>query len=353
MRFGTTFKTWAMAGLAATLLAGLPLAPAARAEADPLPAQGCRRVPGVPGPEDLALDRSTGLLYVSSHDRRDFATLGKIHVVDLNAPIEALTAQDWSLRYPPDFRPHGMSLVTQQGVLRLYVISHTLREDQPHTLEVFEQGPTGWTHRRTLAAPQLDNPNDLHALPDGRIFVSNDHGPGGKFSQWVEDLFRLERSRIAYFDGRQWSYLGPALNYGNGIYLHAEGGRETLYRASVTARAVVRYTFTHNAQGQPELHEVDRIPTAGGPDNLEPDGQGNLHVAVHPSFSRFFLHRLSRNFLSPARIQRVHLQSGAVQTVYDNDGDAISGASTGLVFGDKLVISQVFEDFLLVCPVRP
>lgn len=349
MRHCLKSRVWAGVLMGVTLTTCNLFAQAATPDAAAL--QGCRRVPGVPGPEDVALDRATGMLYVSSHDRRNFASTGKISVVDLNRPIDALAVQDWQLRYPADFRPHGMSLVKQEGVQRLYVISHTRRPDQPHTLEVFEQGAQGWFHQRTLSAAQLDNPNDLHVMSDGRIFVSNDHGPGGKFSQMVEDLFWLKRSRIAYFDGSQWSYLGPALSYGNGIYIHAEGGHETLYRASVGERAVVRYALTLNAHGQAELTELGRIPLAGGPDNLEPDGNGSLHVAVHPSFAQFFRHMLSPGARSPSRIQRFSLQSGKPQTVYDNAGEEISGASTGLVFADKLVISQVFEDFLLVCPM--
>jgi hypothetical protein len=318
---------------------------------DAKPIEACKRIPGTPGPEDIALSRASRTLYVSSHDRRNFEKTGKLFALDLSKPTEELKVTELPTAYPASFRPHGVSLVADGGSEKLYVISHAGLEDAANTIEVFEKTPQGFAHIKTLKSPLLDGPNDLHALPDGRIFVSNDHGPGGKFSHFIDDLFRRERSRIAYFDGKEWSYLGPAVAGGNGILHSVENGREFLYRSAFFTQAVIKYELIKTADGKADLKEIQRIPTGGGPDNLEPDGQGNIHVAAHPSVFRFLLHLFSPNNVSPTRIERFSTASGAPVPVYVNRGDEISAASTGLVFENRLILSQVFEDFLLVCPL--
>lgn len=214
---------------------------------DAKPLAGCKRISGTPGPEDIALSRANRTLYVSSHDRRHFEKTGKLLAVDLSKPTDDLKATELQITYPSGFRPHGMSLVADAGSEKLYVISHAGLEDAKHTIEVFAKTTQGFSHVKTLKSPLLDSPNDLYALPDGRIFVSNDHGPGGKFSQFIEDLFRLERSRISYFDGKEWSYLDPAVAGGNGILHSIENGREYLYRSAFFANAVIKLNCSRRA----------------------------------------------------------------------------------------------------------
>jgi hypothetical protein len=329
----------------------LPFCVSVQASDAEKPLPNCRRVLSTPGPEDIALSRPSRTLYVSSHDRRNFGTTGKLYSVDLSKPLAELTAVAVAANYPAEFRPHGMSWVMEGGKERLYVISHAGLDGAKHTIEVFEKTDSGLAHIRTLKSPLLDSPNDLHVLPDGRIFVSSDHGPGGKFSQLIDDLFNRERSRISYFDGKDWSYLGPSVASGNGVFYSVENGREYLYRAVVFDRAIVKYELIKGGDGKPDLKEVRRIALSGGPDNIEPDDKGNLYVATHTSFFRFFFHTLSPNNLSPTHIDRVAISSGSVEPVYTNGGTEIPGASTGLAFENKLFVSQVFEDFLLVCPL--
>ena len=315
-------------------------------------AQGCFPVHGMPGPEDLALQRSSKWLYVSSHDRRHAELTGQLFAIDLSKPDAELKPQALHVQYPPNFKPHGMSLVELGGKLRLYVVSHPLLEaaGEKHTIEVFEGVGLNFTHVQTLKSPLLDSPNDVQALPDGRIFVSNDHSGAGPARRLWDDLLRNKTSRISYFDGKDWSYIGRPVAGGNGVLLNKESGKEYIYRSAFFENAVIKYEILKTEQGATDLHEVARINVASGPDNLELDEQGNMLVAVHPSVFRFLRHLASPSQKSPAQIMKINLANQQVEKVYANDGSEISAASTAVVLDKRMILSQVFDDFLLVCP---
>ena len=312
----------------------------------------CLKLHGMPGPEDLALSRSKKWLYVSSHNRRHVEETGKLFAVDLSKPDAELKPQALRVQYPPHFKPHGISLVEQGGQQRLYVISHPLLagEGEKHTIEIFEGAELNFTHVKTLKSPLLDSPNDVQAMPDGRIFVSNDHSAAGGARRWWDDAMRSKTSRISYFDGKDWSYIGRPVAGGNGVLVNMESGKEYLYRSAFFENAVVKYEIVKTEQGVTDLQEVARINVEHGPDNLELDEQGRLLVAVHPSVLRFLMHLASGSQKSPSQIMKINLANQQVEKVFADDGGKISAASTAVVSDKRMILSQVFEDFVLVCP---
>ena len=58
------------------------------ASVKPVPIEGCKRIQGTPGPEDMAIDRETGILYISSHERRGELVDGKLFQLNLNSTSE-------------------------------------------------------------------------------------------------------------------------------------------------------------------------------------------------------------------------------------------------------------------------
>jgi arylesterase / paraoxonase len=318
------------------------------------PAGTCQKIHGMPGPEDITLNRTRNLLYVSSHNRRNADEEGKLFAIDLSQSDAELKPIPLNVQYPPHFKPHGMSWLEVGGKERLYVISHPLLDgdDQMHTVEVFEGSGLNFTHLKTLRSPLLVSPNDLHAMPDGRIFVSNDNASATGWQRSWDTVFRRKTSRISYFDGKDWSYIGRPVAAGNGVLVKQESGKAYLYRSAFFENAVIKYEIVTSAQGSTDLQEVARMDVTHGPDNLELDEQGNMLVAVHPSVFRFLMHLASPKQYSPSQIVHINLANQQVSTLYHNDGSEISAASTAVVQGQRMIISQVFEDFLLVCP-RP
>ncbi|MBE7413113.1 MAG: arylesterase [Leptospiraceae bacterium] len=311
------------------------------------PLKECKRIHGSPGPEDIIIHRPSKKLYISSHNRRNFEETGKIFFIDLNKE-----SKDWKTlpiegNYPKKFRPHGISLVEKDGKLILYVISHAMEENKKNTIEVFEIIGDKIKHLKTYSDPSLTSPNDLIALPDGRIFVSNDHGTGGKFRNLFDDAFKLKRSKIAFFDNEKWNDLGEGVAFGNGIYYRVEDGKEIIYRAVFMSGTILKYQLVKTEKSY-DLKMISEIHIQSGVDNIEPDENGNLYVAAHPSTWKFLQHAKNKENFSPSEVYKISKDLKFTK-IYANSGKEISAASTAIPFENKLIISQVFEDFLLVC----
>lgn len=58
----------------------------------------CKKIEGLPGPEDLAIDREEKILYISSHERRIKNQTGKIFKIDLKNP--SATPEEILVKYP-------------------------------------------------------------------------------------------------------------------------------------------------------------------------------------------------------------------------------------------------------------
>ncbi len=319
------------------------------ANVKPNPIPGCKRIMGMPGPEDMAIDRETGILYVSSHERRGKLVDGKLFQLNLNATDEPL-ASLIETNYPEKFHPHGISLVKLKGKSLLYVISHSNLEDPTHTIEVFQIEKGKLTHIETIRNETLISPNDLQVIPDGRIFVSNDRGEGSMFRSVIDGLFGIKRSRISYFDGKKWKLFENPVTFGNGILYRKIMDKEYLYRAATTPEKIYKYEMIQNG-GETELKEVKVFSYDAGPDNLEEDEEGNIYFAAHKSIFRFLKHKDDPNYPSPSQIF-VMDKNENTKEIYANDGTEIPSSSTGLKYKNKLYISQVFNPFILVCPLK-
>lgn len=319
------------------------------AHVTPKNVEGCKKISGIPGPEDMALDRKNGILYVSSHERRIKGKTGKIYIVDLNQP--SWKAKKALTEYPEKFTPHGMHLSKVKDELKLYVISHRNLEDDKHSIEVFSVDKENLKHERSLEDKLLESPNDLFVLPDGRIFVSNDHPKGSNFKKFMVDFFKIRSSKISYFDGNVWSLLSPETALGNGILVTKQKGKEILYWASTIEEKVFLFDIVYDSLQKPKLNLKKEIEFASGVDNLEKEESGKILVASHKSLFRFLRHSKSKDVTSPSQVFRFGYD-GNVKEIFGSDGEEISASSTAISYKDRLIISQVFDPFLLSCPLK-
>ncbi|TGN11113.1 arylesterase [Leptospira ilyithenensis] len=316
------------------------------------PIEGCFRIAGVPGPEDIELVSANGKpnIIISSHDRRNMESIGGLFIFDPNSASKEEAVTLIKTNYPENFRPHGFSYARVKGRDTLAVISHTLRKVNPHTVEIFEHDGKVWIHKKTLEDESLTSPNDLFLTESGEIFVSNDHGSPGKTRQFWDLLIRNGRADIAYYDGNKFYPLDKPVLLGNGILIRKEAGIEKLYRSVFWEQALFVYEVQRNQNGFPNLKYLKKISIGSGPDNIIQDEKGDLWVASHISTWRFLKHASDKDNLSPSQIFRIDGKTNETFEVYANEGEEISASSTGLPFKNKLYISQVFEDFILSCP---
>jgi hypothetical protein len=345
----------------------------------------CRTVLRVAGPEDFAVDRSASppRLLVSSRNLRR----GKSRPPDgiYSVPLDAHPAP---VPPPPlplvgrdgcSFHPHGVSLTQEtKGSRRslLYVVNHhetedaapsrgcfhqtggsPLRERPMTSIEVFRVEPKRLVFVQRLASPEiLTNGNDLVALPNGEVWVTNP--PPGRLTLLRERLTGEPASKVVRFTCPQgetlpcsgsWRVALRLRGFANGIaHRTRPGGPEYLYVASTMGKAIHVFEI-----GQGGLVKRPSIPLATHPDNLEWDpGERSLLVAAHPNLRRFFQHAISPRVSSPSEVWRVSITTGGPpELLFEEGGGLVSAASTGACAGGELFLGQVFGVGVFRCPL--
>lgn len=332
------------------------------ADLKPLGKNSCQKISGTPGPEDFELIRlkNQSQLVISSHNRRNFESTGELYTLPLeingiekeklenNFLIQPLKVD----RYPKYFRPHGISSAINKGKLRLYVISHTNLEDKKNTIEIFEltnEKNFSWTYIGELVNEKLSHPNDLFALPEERLLISNDGDGVNAVLFFINFLFKRATAEITYYENGSYYFADEKVPFGNGIYYEENDNEKLLYRSSHLDKSIFVYDVKWIENYQPELTLKYKIPFDGGPDNIMKNEYG-FYVASHPSNLAFLDHVKSAKNLSPSMIYKIE-DLTRTKLIYSNDGKEISAASTAVAYKNKLFINQVFEDFLLACDI--
>lgn len=307
----------------------------------------CSRIALTASAEDIQIDRSRGIAYLSALDRRGLVegndVQGDILQLDLNdgsaTPVSALAAR------PSDFRPHGMSLYRMgDGMQRLFVISHPAGGG--HSIEIFEQvGGGPFQPVASIRHPLLLSPNAIVAVGPEQFYVANDKGATNVLQRASEFGLRRGMSKLVYFDGQDMRIVADGLKSAVGLGISPDGLR--LYAAETLGKRLAVYR--RNA-GTGELVFDKHVPIAGSPDNVNVDAEGEVWVAVHAR-----LLDLVRNFgdaghASPTQIVRyVETDKRPLQTVYAQDGREISAGSVGAVSNGTLLIGSITDRTVLRC----
>jgi hypothetical protein len=375
-------------------------APAPEDGAEPV----CRSIPGIVGPEDVEVDRSTGRerLLVSSQDRRgprkDWPP-GEIYVVDFPpfpAPSALLRRLPRVDRDDCSFHPHGMSLVrVGDDVWLLYVINHHDATDlaagagclpvpagaslrSAVSIEVYRVECDRLRFLRRMAdVERLANANDLVALPDGTVWVTAPPPPGS-WGFLVEALGGGSHSKLVRFDCEPYPSLRcprpevekvPAQlgRFLNGIAFRQVGDEGRLYVASSgDGRLSV---MVRRGRTLDEPTTVQQLEAGAGFDNLSwlDEGRTVLLAAVHPDLRRFLQRSVLATVPSPSAVWRIPVDEPKRGTIpwHDDVGRLLSGGSVavrldrrtadsraGEASGDlsgDLVMGQVFGSYLLSC----
>ncbi len=320
----------------------------------------CRRVPGMPGSEDITLHPDGRFAYISSDDRRGVIngnpSPGAIFRYDLDS--SSATPVNLTPNADLQFRPHGISLfVGDDGRETLLVVNHPGESlfgapdggdnGALHTIEVFDVVDNALVHRQTHASEWLISPNDVVAVDHDRFYFTNDHGAGPGLMRQLEDYLRLPWANVVYFDGAAFVEVTDGLSYANGINKSPDGTK--LYVAEVS-RNLVHVYQRNPASGSLTLQQT--IDVGFGADNIEIDpATGDLWLGGHPRLLTFVRHAADASVDSPSQVVRIR-QAGAgyqVTTEFLDSGELISGASVGASDGRRLLIGSVFEDHIMDC----
>lgn len=317
--------------------------------------EGCLRVQGVPGPEDVAIDRTRGVAYISAYDRRLAASEGPgadgvrggIYVMDLEVPDAQLSMRPITPLEPERFRPHGISLyVAPDGRRTLMAVNHP--GGNRHTVEIFDLSPDDvLTHRATIEDPAIVSPNDVAAVSPEAFYVTNDHNRPDDVGRMWAAIFGSPVSTVVYWDGEKAKVVADGLAMANGIAVSADGG--TVYVTELLGRTLRIYS-RDLASG--DLTLKDKVYLGTGVDNIDVAEDGTLWIAAHPKLATFAEHAEDPASPSPSQVIVVEPAAGGggeAWTVYLDEGAELSASSVGATYKDRLVIGAVFDPAVLVC----
>lgn len=317
---------------------------------EPAFAGRCETLPLEASAEDIQIDRTRGVAYLSYLDRRGLVegrpVTGTVMLLDLNVPQPR--PRPALLADPPGFRPHGLSLYRAgDGALRLFAINHP--RSGGHAIEIFEQQPTGaFAAVRSVRDPLLVDPNAVLAVGPNQFYVANDSGAHNRFERATELLFRRGLSTVVYFDGRSMRVAASGLKSAAGIAMSRDGTRVFVSETAGNRLAI----FARNAASG-DLRLLGHVELGSAPDNINVDGDGRIWVAAHARVLALVQHFGDSTRLAPTQVFRLADAPEPAQMrpeqIYLNLGEQISAGSVGAVFGDQLLIGSITERKLLRC----
>ncbi len=313
-----------------------------------------KTIEGFPGVEDITIDQTTGIAFLSSDDRwanilHKKPVKGALYSLNLNDSIPQPV--NLTLDFPQnDFHPHGISLfTTEDGRKIIFVVTH--RDNNQDAIEIFEYKNDSLQHRESITDKLIISPNDVVGTGERKFYFTNDHNEKASAWRYIKDLLTIGTGNIGYFEGQDVrSTLQEEILYANGINISNDG--KQLYVASPSSQKILLYDRDIASGGLTKSSEID---TNTGVDNIEIDADGNLWVGCHPQLLKFLSHAKDEAALAPSEIiQLKNLGNGKFEqsTVYLNDGTEISASSVGAVYKNKLLIGPVFQRHFLLTEMK-
>jgi len=323
---------------------------------EPMNLLQCEALIGPIGAEDITIDSYNKVAYIGADDRRSYLLDGQpvkengaIWLLDLSQP----DSQAIQLKTDMSgvFHPHGITV--RKGLkgeaLELYVVNHISATE--HEIDIFDIAAPGvLTLRRRVSYPELVSPNDLIVVAKDQFFVTNDYGSTyATVMQKLEAYLGLPMSSVTYFDGEQGHIIIDGMRMANGIELSAD--KQTLYVAESLARRVSRYRRGISLM---DWTYQDSIEFDFSVDNLEWSDNGNLLTAGHPKAFDFLAHVDNPINISSSEVASINIAGKTMQaeTIYRNDGKALSGASVAVQLGETVLIGPVIDTHILRCQVK-
>ncbi|MFW5877049.1 MAG: strictosidine synthase family protein [Myxococcota bacterium] len=317
---------------------------------EPVGSPSCSALRGVPGAEDLVIDRATDTVYVSSTDRHAVRS-GEAHRGDLFAfslDDPQGTLRNLTAHLVSELQPHGIDLhANADGTKSLMAVSHP--GDGRHGVEIFrvdDADPFALSHVRTVEHGRLVSPNDVAAVGPDAFYATNDHTSPPSWWREVKDYLVWTDSNVVHWDGTDMRVVAEDLVFANGVALSQDG--EEAYVAETLGNAIRIYD-RDPANGHLTLR--DTIDVGTGADNIDVDAEGHLWVGAHPKMLRFVEHAEDPSKRSPSQVLRVNVQTEEpqVETRWLDMGEELSGSSVAVVHQGKMLIGSVFEPHILIC----
>lgn len=311
----------------------------------------CEIIEGVVGAEDITIDPTNGLAYVSAHDRRNWSGGGNIyryHTGSLSKP-QALAHDLDEVLFP-----HGISLwKSPEGADRLFVVNHPpappgseQRSDSEVIIFDVENSALKFVRRITTDLPY--SLNDVAAANSESFYATIDKGSLTKLGRLFESYGRLALGGIAFgSEGKMTRVMGD-LVYPNGIQVSLDGSK--LYVSESSGKHLISFDRDINTGA---LSFNEQADLGSGLDNLEWDLNGNLWIGAHPKMLDYVQHSANHQNRSASQVLRVNMHNQmSIDEIYLSDGTPLSGSSVAAPYQDHVLIGSVYEPFILDCTLN-
>lgn len=293
------------------------------------------------GSEDIDIDHEAELLFISAGNFRNLEDgIAGIYVLDLadKDAIPTLLPSDYSGLV----RPHGISVVKDQGKTILFVINHLADKD---LIEKFEYSEGRLIHLNSFEHPELNNPNDMVALSADRYYVSNDHGSAsGSIMATLEEYLQLPLSNIVYCESGDCKKVWTGLQMANGINVSHD--HKNIYVTHTLGQELLSFD---RSEANGELSLINKQSLGSGLDNIDVDQDGNLWIGSHPKMFSFVAHATDAEKIAPSQVFKVDVSDPtnySVEEVFLDDGSTISASSVAAVHGSEIFIGVVLDNAL-------
>lgn len=299
------------------------------------------------GTEDVTIDKTTGMVFVSADNRRralvDPADHDGIYAFSID---DTSSLKRVSQGGPKDFHPHGISLWTSETEKRLFVVNHQRTGD--NSVEIFDVAEDGMLrHVKSVMFDAMHSPNDVHAVGPDAFYVTNDKGYKTGLMSKLEAYLGLPFASVAYFDGEKGRKVIKGLTYANGINQSPDG--KHVYVSQILPRTISVYDRDMEDGSLVKLRSID---VNSSPDNIEVDESGMVWVAGHQNLFAFLAHSKDPASPAPSHVIKIDPKTGEYDDIFYDAGKAISASSVGASYNDTLVIGAVFDGRVLICDQR-
>ena len=175
------------------------------------------------------------------------------------------------------------------------------------------------------------------------MYVSNGRGDGAS----VGELIFLQRKAnvVVYRPQLGWRVAADDFALANGILIQGN----TVWISQTLGEGLRRYQRMPDGR----LTQMAQLGNLSLLDSINVRDNGHFLIPAYPSIPSFLLHWQLTGKRSPTKVYDVDPQTGQGSVIFSDNGKTISAISTALTIKDQLYLSQVFDAFLLRCPLTP
>ncbi|GMR34408.1 hypothetical protein PMAYCL1PPCAC_04603, partial [Pristionchus mayeri] len=312
----------------------------------------CTPVHGiVNGSEDIELIQSEGIAFVTSGVTDRLVVDGKVFLYDFNQRESENKLTELPIIGDSfdqvNFHPHGLSHWIVNGVIRLYVISHS--DENEHSIQVREikRERDFVANRGPFPFSVIFRPNGIVAVGPDQFIITNDGTAQNDLVFMGEILVGYRGASVVSWDGKESHKLLSGLYGSNGIAYDPR--RNTLFVTELCGKTVLAYQL---ARDMKTATLISSIHLKSGCDNIFLSPDGSLYIGCHPIMheTAVALFDCLGNSTSASQILHVKYNedytTADVTEPYSNDGKEQSGSSVAVVYEKQILIGSVCRGLL-------